>query len=1099
MPAELDIFSAGIHVARLSLIRFTPARTPLLNLIDEHQFLSSIADITLIEGQIARAGWGANVSAGWSVAGEDTPFCFREETGDVRVTRYDLTRALGIERMLIAPGEEYYFSLDLAQHRCGVGLVMEWIDGYGQSIDQREVWREFGPMGGPNPADYSPLLIHDECPAHAVALRLILLHGPPTVQPDAYAFFRNPRLTMGDPRNRPIVTSSGAVSAEDIGRVALLPVGDAVREHAGPLEVGDADIRIALPDLKAKLLPPPPPLTVTSHGGYLDIKVAAGFWDGELASVVTVDGILAGHIQLRTGAAGSTTLLRLSPDLLDNQPHLVEIRGGTLGELRHRSTVLLSAMQTPPDIFQRHVSRIERPSLLPLADLRYEALIATIRRLGNAHRVDPAILAQISLCHALVLKGPQENAVRFAPIAIPQSARPRFSIIIPVHDKFYFTYFALCAVIYTCAGLPFEVVVVDDGSSDQTASIETIIDGVRVVRHREAQGFVGACNAGAAAAQGDYLIFLNNDTEVVGNWLEEMQLPFDLFDRVGLTGAKLVYPNGRLQEAGGIIWNNGKPWNYGRDGSAADPRYGYTRQVDYCSGAAIMVSREAWDECGGFSAEFKPAYYEDTDLAFKLRAHQRRVVYAPKAIIVHYEGISNGRDVEGEGLKRYQLVNRKTFEDKWRPVFGQLSNEGDKPDLEKDRGIVGRALLFDYQTPSFDKDAGSFAITQEIRLLQGLGYKVTFAASNLAYLDLYTEALERIGVEHLHAPFYSSLPEVLERRGSEFDLVYIHRYTTGLGLIPLVRRYAPQARVLLNCADVHFLREMRAARMSGSQDAFDDAVRTREAEIKVFREADAVLTYSDTEKAVVETLLDLSGSVHLTPWVAADPGAPVPLAQRDGVAFIGSYDHPPNRDAIEAFIDQCWPQIRARNPDATLYVAGSGFERLQLKTPDESIKVLGWVEDVSQFLARRRIMVAPLRVGAGMKGKVIDAFNSGTPTVLSSVAAEGMPISFGPDSGIARTTAEWIDRVSELLTSDTLWTQHAQRGLATIRERFSLENGLLQFSAMFDALNLPQMRPSDSGAPQGFVPRESLRDIELLRTRAGSADHMPFALAAAAE
>jgi GT2 family glycosyltransferase/glycosyltransferase involved in cell wall biosynthesis len=1099
MPAELDIFSAGIHVARLPLIRFSPGRTPLLNLVDGRQFLGSIADITLIDGQIARAGWGGNVGAGWSVTGEDTPFCFREETGDVRVTRYDLTQALGIQRMLIAPGETYYFSLDLAQHRCGVGLVMEWIDAWGRSIDKREAWREFGPMGGPNAADYSPLLIHDECPPGATALRLILMQGPPTTQPDAYVFFRNPRLTMGDPRDRPIVANSGLVSAEDIGRVALLPVGDAVREHAGPLEVGDADVRIALPDLTGSIKSPPPPLTVTSHGSYLDITFAAGFWDGELASIVTVDGILAGHIQLRTGASGTTTLLRLSPDWLDNQPHMVEIRGGTLGELRHRSTVILSAMQTPPDVLQRYVSRIERPALLPLADLRYEALLATIKRLGNSHAVDPAILAGISACHALVLKGPQENAVRFAPVAIAPCNRPRFSVIIPVHNKFYFTYFAICAVIYTCAGLPFEVVVVDDGSSDQTASIETIIDGVRVVRHREAQGFVGACNAGAAAALGDYLVFLNNDTEVVGNWLEEMQLPFELFERVGLTGAKLVYPNGRLQEAGGIIWNNGKPWNYGRDGSAADPRYGYTRQVDYCSGAAIMVSREAWDECGGFSSEFKPAYYEDTDIAFKLRENQRRVVYTPKATIVHYEGISNGRDVEGEGLKRYQLINRKTFEDKWRPVFGLLSDEGEKPDLEKDRGIIGRALLFDYQTPSFDKDAGSFAITQEIRLLQGLGYKVTFAASNLAYLDLYTEALERIGVEHLHAPFYSSLPEVLERRGGEFDLVYVHRYTTGLGLIPIVRQYAPQARVLLNCADVHFLREMRAARVSGSQDAFDEALRTRDAEIKTFREADAVLTYSDTEKAVVETFLDLGKSVYLTPWVAADPGALVPLAQRDGVAFVGSYDHPPNRDAIEAFIDQCWPQIRARHPGAILYVAGSGFERLQLKEPDPSIKVLGWVEDVSQFLAQRRVMVAPLRVGAGMKGKVIDAFNSGTPTVLSPVAAEGMPISFGPDSGIARTPDEWIEQVSELLISDSLWTQRAQRGLATIRERFSLENGLLQFSAMFDALNLPQMRPLDSGAPQGFVPRESLRDIELLRMRAGSADHVPFTLAAAAE
>jgi GT2 family glycosyltransferase len=1099
IPAELDIFSAGIHVARLPLIRFDRDRAPLVNLVDQQQFLGAISKVVLIEGQIDRAGWGSNVSAGWSVVGEDTPFCFREDVGDLRVSRYDLTKALGIEALPLEPGEAYFFSLDMAQHRCGAGLSIEWIDINGRIAHTREVWREVGPMGGVNSSGYTPVQIHDICPSGMAGMRLILMHGPPTDQPDAYVFFRNPTLTQGDPRDRPLVSGRDFMPAGDVRRFTILPVGDMVRQHTGPLEAGDGDARVALPDLAHLLESTQPPLSVCANGTYLDIMVAAPDWAGELGAYVTIDGLLVGHIQLRGSAEGTKTLLRLTPDMVDNEPHVIQIRGGVLGELLHQSMVRMPPMQTPPDVLQRVVSHIDRPGLLPLADLRYDALLATIKRLASARSIAPSTLAQVSLCHAQVLKGPLEDAIHFAPIAMLECDEPQFSIIIPVHNKFYFTYFSLCSVIYTCAGMAVEVIVVDDGSSDQTASIETIVEGVRVVRNRDAQGFVGACNAGAAAARGDYLVFLNNDTEVLGRWLEEMHLPFELFDRVGLTGAKLVYPDGRLQEAGGIIWNNGKPWNYGRDGNAADPRHTYTRQVDYCSGAAIMVSREAWDEAGGFSPEFKPAYYEDTDLAFKLRQHKRRVIYTPKATVVHYEGISNGRSVEGEGLKRYQEINRKTFEDKWRRTFATLSTEGDRPEIEKDRGIIGRALLLDYQSPTFDKDAGSFAITQEIRLLQGLGYKVTFASSNLAYLDMYTEALERIGVEHLHAPFYSSLPDVLERRGGEFDLVYIHRYSTGLGLIPLIRQNAPAARVLVNCADVHFLREMRAARISGSQEAFDQALRTREAEIGVFRQADAILTYSDTERAVIETFLDLKGNVFQTPWIAANPGAIVPLARRDGVAFVGSFDHPPNRDAIEFFIQNCWPQIRARHPDAILHIAGSGFERMKLRQDDDSIRIVGWVEDVSQFLASRRVMVAPLRAGAGMKGKVIDAFNSGTPTVLSPVAAEGMPISFGADSGIARTAEEWIDQVSDLLTSDSLWAQRAQQGLAVIRERFSLENGMVQFSRMFESLNLPQIKPLEDGTPLGLVPRESLRDIELLRARMGSAAPTPFTLAAAAE
>ena len=187
-----------------------------------------------------------------------------------------------------------------------------------------------------------------------------------------------------------------------------------------------------------------------------------------------------------------------------------------------------------------------------------------------------------------------------------------------------------------------------------------------ICRNQTNQGFLRNCNQAAKAARGKYIMFLNNDTKVTEGWLSSLVKLIESDPSIGMVGSKLVYPDGRLQEAGGILWSDGSGWNYGRLDDPDKAEYNYVKDVDYISGAAILLSVQLWKQIGGFDERFAPAYCEDSDLAFEVRKAGYRVVYQPLSKVIHFEGVSNGTDVNGTGLKRYQVENSKKLREKWR-------------------------------------------------------------------------------------------------------------------------------------------------------------------------------------------------------------------------------------------------------------------------------------------------------------------------------------------------------------------------------------------------------------------------------------------------
>ena len=739
--------------------------------------------------------------------------------------------------------------------------------------------------------------------------------------------------------------------------------------------------------------------------------------------------------------------VQVPPATLDGAVHWFQFRNAEDGKLVGEFVAATSYVAMPEWALQRYARNF--PALLSAsAAHRYASLAQQISRASYyVARQAPgpdklelaAYLDQIGLAHAQVQFGVSDRRGAPAPLTVPQHEAPRVSIVVPAHDKFWATYNCIAALILAPNETTSEIILVDDGSADRTAGIENIVKGVTVVRHEPAQGFIRASNRGAELARGEFVVMLNNDTEPCAGWLDELIDVFDRHPDAGLVGAKLVYPDGKLQEAGGIVFPNLEVWNYGRGKNPHDPRYSYIRQVDYCSGACLMLRREIWRELNGFDEVFTPAYYEDTDLAYRVRARGLKTYYTPFAEIIHYEGVSNGASTNA-GVKRHQALNEPKFRARWAPTIRRLGGAID-PDLAKDRGIVLRALVIDAEPPQPDRDAGSYAAIQEMRLLQALGVKLTFVPENLAYLGNYTEALQRMGVEMLFTPFCASIEALIEERGAEFDFIYITRYSVAARFIDMIRRAAPRAKIVFCNADLHFLREVRAALASHDPAMLQKAAETREIELDVMTRVDVTLSYTDAEAAVIASHAMDRAKVMKCPWVAAPSARVAPFGGRRGLAFLGSYRHPPNEEAVIYFVTEILPELRQRLPDVVLHVYGSHITDRLKALGGDGVVMAGFVEDVAQVYDSARVFIAPLRSGAGIKGKVIGAMAAGLPSVVSPLAAEGVGISAGVEAAVAETKNEWIEAVVGLYHDERRWTEMSARARAFVANNFSFERG----------------------------------------------------------
>jgi GT2 family glycosyltransferase len=617
-------------------------------------------------------------------------------------------------------------------------------------------------------------------------------------------------------------------------------------------------------------------------------------------------------------------------------------------------------------------------------------------------------------------------------LELPSTIKPRVSILIPTYNKAAYTHKCL-QTLRTNTASQFEVIIVDNNSTDETGKLLDRVRNARIIRNKENRFLAPAWNQAAQAAQAEYLLFLNTDVFVQPDCINMLVKTLESALDIGAVGAKLIGRDGRLLEAGSIIWSDGSTFGYGRGEDPDNPQYNFLRDVDYCSGACLLVRRDLFEKLGGLDESFVPMYYEDTDLCVRIWRSGFRVVYQPLAAAVHVEfGSSSFTDAKHlMDQRRVEFVAKHS-----EFLSAQFSRSQSNVLRARNRRSGLSILIIDDCVPKPAEGAGFPRMYLMLKTLARLGYKITF----LPLLDQTskqpeTEILTQLGVEILWR--VSNPVELLRERSGTFDIALISRAPNAIAAAGAIRATNPNTPLVYDAEALGYRREQlaRSLGLSGGDPRFE----SEETEFSIIRSADYVICVSDLEKGIVQQKVARQRAVML--WGHAHKVDPTqtPFEKRSGLLFVGGFKSSPahNDDAVIYFAKTLLPRIQERIPDCRLIVAGSNPPESITSLASETITIRGYVQNLKELYEKCRVFVAPIRFAAGTMWKVTEAMSYGIPCVLSSVAAQGLRGGEDLKELVATDDEDFIQKTVRLYREESLWNQMRNTELEYVAKNFS--------------------------------------------------------------
>ena len=581
-------------------------------------------------------------------------------------------------------------------------------------------------------------------------------------------------------------------------------------------------------------------------------------------------------------------------------------------------------------------------------------------------------------------------------LAFELPEEPRVSVIIPVYNQLDFTLGCLQSIVEHKSTCSFEIIVADDCSTDDTGDVIPRIPGVRYIRNPKNLGFIRSCNHASEHARGEFVFFLNNDTQVTAGWLDSLAAVFDQHWDAGIVGSRLLFPDGKLQEAGGIVWDDGSGWNFGRLDDPEKPEFNYLKEVDYVSGAALMIRRSLLTTLGRFDERFVPAYYEDTDLAFAVRDAGYKVFMQPRSNIVHFEGVTNGTET-GSGIKRYQVENQGKFLAKWQSVLSRDHfPNAENLFLARDRSrFKTTVLVVDHYVPHYDRDAGSRSTWQYLQLMVSAGFNIKFIGDNFFRHEPYATELENMGIEVLCGNDYArNWQQWIIDNAPAIDVIYLQRPHISENYLPVINQLEHRPKIIYFGHDLHFLRLERQHEVERDPQLASEAAQWKQREFDIFHQVDLVYYPSEVEVSRIKQEMPQAQVKAIPLYIFKEDGTEdFDPEERKDLLFVGGFNHTPNVDAVKWFIQQVFPQVNDSLPDVKLHVVGSNMPADINDLGGGNVIMHGFLEDeqLDALYSSIRLSVVPLRYGAGVKGKVLESMHKGVPVLTTSIGAEGIP------------------------------------------------------------------------------------------------------------
>jgi GT2 family glycosyltransferase len=623
---------------------------------------------------------------------------------------------------------------------------------------------------------------------------------------------------------------------------------------------------------------------------------------------------------------------------------------------------------------------------------------------------------------------------------------PEVSVIVLAINEFALTLATLASLRANFAG-QMQVIFVDNGSKDDVSRIEQYATGLDLVRYSYNRGFVEGCNAGLRLAKAQATLFLNNDVQLgpgaISNALQRLGASAD----TGAVGAKIVRTNGRLQEAGCIIWRDGWTSGYLRDEDPNIPEANFVRVVDFCSAAFLLCKTSLLNQLEGFDLDYSPAYFEEADLCVRLRNLGYMTVYDPSVTLVHYEYGSGSSETFARIIGKNQpIFRRKSAEFLRRKSFN-------KPSLltaARSASSGQRRILFIEDRLPFRHLGSGFTRSHDIiRTMASLGHQVTIYPiyrSIETISEIYSSFPDT--VEVIFDRELPDLEQFLTSRSGYYDLIWIARTHNAERLVPPFERCAPHIptmRVVLDTEAVASMRTLEKARVLGKKDFSDLSIESMvRDELSHAFLSQRIVAVNDIDAV----LLHRSGFSDIEILGHMQVACPTPKAwsSRSGILFLASIldEESPNFDALSWFSSKVLPILDARlPPDVVFAVAGNFAGRIDLSPLRQNarVRVLGKITDLRDVYGEYRVFVAPTRFAAGIPYKIHEAAAHGIPIVASDLLCRQIGWQAGQDiiSASIEDAEEFANAVIELYTNEDAWMSVRLNALRKIQEENSPE------------------------------------------------------------